>query len=383
VKKICFVTTSPLIVNFFLVPHLLYLARRYEMSLAVRLPGEVPLRPLSGIEIIPVNIRREIAPVADAAALVSLARLYRERKFDLVHSFGPKAGLLSAAAGRLAGTRARLHTFTGQVWSTRTGPMRALLRAADVVTARLATHVFADSASQRDFLESERVVERGRVEVLGHGSITGVDLRRFRPDAGMRREVRAELDIPEAAPLILFMARLTRDKGVLDVAHAFLRLDPRSMLVMVGPDEQRLRGEVRALVGDSASRVRFVDYTDQPERYMAAADVLCVPSHREGFGSVLIGAAAAGVPAVASRIYGVVDAVVEGETGLLFTPGDAADLADKLTMLLSDSALREKLGAAARSRAETHFSEDAAVRALEARYEEILSGCLCASQSPA
>ena len=75
-SKICFVTTSPLIVNFFLVPHLLHLARRYEMSLAVRLPGEVPLRALPGIDVISVNIRREIAPLAEAAALTALTRLF-------------------------------------------------------------------------------------------------------------------------------------------------------------------------------------------------------------------------------------------------------------------------------------------------------------------
>jgi hypothetical protein len=98
-RRICFTTTSPLIVNFFLVPHLRHLARRYEMSLAVRLPGEVPLQPLPGIEVIAVNIRREIAPLADAAALASLAKLYRDRRFDLVHSFGPKAGLINGSFG--------------------------------------------------------------------------------------------------------------------------------------------------------------------------------------------------------------------------------------------------------------------------------------------
>src|SRR5262245_18290677 len=373
-KKICFVTTSPLIVNFFLVPHLLHLARRHEMALAVRLPGEVPLRPLPGIEVISVDIRREIVPFADAAAFTSLVRLYRKRGFDLVHSFGPKAGLLSATAGRVARTRARLHTFTGQVWASRTGPMRALLRTADRVTARLATHVFADSPSQRDFMVREGVVPHGRVEVLGKGSITGVDLQRFRPDAGLRSAVRAELGIPDAARIVLYLARVLRDKGVLDIARAFARLDARTTLLVVGPDEQGLRGEVRTLAGAAAPRVRFFDYTDQPERYLAAADVLCLPSYREGFGTILIGAAAAGVPAVASRIYGVVDAVVEGETGLLFTPGDIEELTRHLARLLSDPALRERLGIAARARVEAHFSEGSVLRALEARYEEILCG---------
>jgi glycosyltransferase involved in cell wall biosynthesis len=259
------------------------------------------------------------------------------------------------------------------VWAARSGPIRALLRAADRTTARLATHVFADSESQRHFMEREGAAQPGRVEVLGKGSLSGVDLKRFRPDPGARRAVRAELGIADAAPLVLFMARLTRDKGVLDVARAFPRLDPGVALVVVGPDEQGLRGEVRALAGAAATRLRFVDYTDVPERYLGAADVLCVPSHREGFGSVLIGAAACRVPAVASRIYGVTDAVIDGETGLLFAPGDIDDLAGKLKTLLADRALRERLGAAAGARAEKHFSQEVVLRALEARYEEILA----------
>jgi len=371
-RKICFVTTSPLIVNFFLVPHLLRLGRRYEVSLAVTLPGEVPLRPLPGVDIIAVDIRRQIDPLHDASAWFRLRRLYRERAFDLVHSFGPKAGLLSASAGRMAGTRARVHTFTGQVWAARSGAMRALLRAADGATARMATHLLADSASQRDFLVQEGVAKPGQCRVLGMGSVSGVDLRRFRPDAAARRAVRSELGLNEETPMILYLGRITRDKGVLDLALAFGQVEGSAVLAMVGPDEQGLRDEVLRLSAAAAPRLRFVDYTDVPERYLAAADLLCLPSHREGFGSVVIEAAAAGVPAVASRIYGVVDALVEGETGLLFEPGDARGLARQLSVLLTDRALREKLGAAARSRAVEHFSQDAALRALENLYEEIL-----------
>lgn len=371
-SKICFVTTSPLIVNFFLLPHLLNLARRHEVSLAVRLPGEAPLRPLPGIDVIAVDIRREIAPLHDAAALVALQRLYRKRRFDLVHSFASKAGLLSSTAGWMAGTRARVHTFIGQVWATRTGPMRTLLRAADTTTARMATHVFADSAAQRDFLVQEGVVKPGHCRVLGKGSVSGVDLHRFRPDAAARREVRSEWGLDEATPVIMFLARLTRDKGILDLARAFGQVGGNAALAVVGPDEEGLRDEVLKLSAASASRVRFAGYTDAPERYLAAADLLCVPSHREGFSTVIISAAAAGVPTVGSRIYGVVDTMVEGETGLLFTPGDVQDLARQLAALVADRAWRERLGAAARSRAQTDFSQEAVVEALETHYDEIL-----------
>jgi glycosyltransferase involved in cell wall biosynthesis len=373
-RSVCLVTTSPLIVNFFLAPHLLHLAGRYRVALAVTLPGEVPLRALPGVDVLPVRIRRDISPLHDVAALLRLKQLYRQRGFDLVHSFGPKAGLLSNAAGSAARTRARLHTFTGQVWAARAGAMRRLLRGADRLTARLATHVFADSASQRDFLVREGVVAARKCEVLGAGSLSGVDLQRFRADAGLRHAVREELGIGSESALLLYLGRITRDKGVFDLARAFAQRHGDAYLAFVGPDEQGLRDELARQCGAAAPRVRFTGYTDAPERYLAAADLLCLPSYREGFGSVVIEAAAAGVPAVASRIYGVVDAVVDGETGFLFEPGNIRDLAHKLGMLLDDPMLRKSLGSAARARAVAHFSQDHAVAALAARYAEILGG---------
>jgi glycosyltransferase involved in cell wall biosynthesis len=373
-KQVCFVTTSPLIVNFFLVPHLLHLRRRYAVTLAVTLPGEVPLRELPGIEVLPVDIARGIEPWRDLRARRSLHRLFRERRFDLVHSFGPKAGLLAATAGARAGIGARLHTFTGQVWAARRGPMRWLLRAADRATARAATHVLADSASQCEFLAREGIVARGKCNVLGSGSLSGVVAARFRADPAARAAVRAELGVEAHVPLVLYLGRITRDKGVLDLARAFAGLDTEAVLLYAGPDEGALREPILHACGARRAQVRFAGYTHAPERYLAAADLLCLPSYREGFGAVIIEAGAAGVPSVASRIYGVVDAVVEGETGVLFRAGDAAELRARLALLLGDAPLRERLGRAARARALAEFSQERITGALERFYEAVLGG---------
>lgn len=375
-KKICFVTTSPLIVNFFLVPYLATLGRAYRVYLALNPDEGTPLAEGHSAEVITLPIRRKISPWSDLRTLAAMVRLFRERRFDAVHSFSPKAGLLATIAGRIAGVPVRIHTYTGQVWMTRSGIMRSLLAAADRTIARFATHLLADSPSQlRVLLELGIVRDAGKCRVLGAGSLSGVDPARFRPDAAARAAVRGELGIAPDATVFLFLGRLTRDKGVLDLAQAFASLAavrPAAILLLVGPDEEQVRPKIESICRAHAGNLRFAGYTRTPERYVAAADALCLPSYREGFGAVIIEAAAAGIPATGSRIYGITDAIIEGATGLLHTPADANDLAEKMEMLMKDPALRERLGTRARQRAVDEFSQQRLTQALLDYYRGVL-----------
>jgi len=147
---------------------------------------------------------------------------------------------------------------------------------------------------------------------------------------------------------------------VLDLAHAFSLLAderPDVRLLVVGPDEEAMTPAMRAICGRHLSRLHVLEFTSAPEDVMAASDVLCLPSYREGFGSVIIEAAAVGVPAVASRIYGVVDAVDDERTGLLHGPGDTGALVAHLRRIIDDSRLRRLMGEAARTRAIQEFSQ--------------------------
>ena len=366
VKSVCLVTTSPLIVNFFLRPYIASLKREYRVSLVVNLHGSVPLPEDLGAEVIPVSIERKIAPWRDLVALIEMVRLFRERRFDVVHSMSPKAGLLAMVAARIARVPVRVHTFTGQVWVTRSGMMRFLLRTTDKLIAMFSTHLLADSQSQKQMLIESGIVRRAeKCQVLGSGSVSGVDPLRFRPDPAVRSVVRRELSVPEDALVFLFLGRVTREKGVLDLAPAFGRvatIHRDIVLMIVGPDEDNLRLDIVSRAG--SGRVIFIDYTSAPERYVAAADVLCLPSYREGFGTAIIEAAAAGVPAIASRIYGISDAVVEGETGLLHAPGALDDIAAAMERLIEEPALRARLAHRARERAIAEFTEERVANAL-------------------
>lgn len=373
-KKLCYVATIPDVVYAFLKEHIQAAARKWQVTVITHPKGAQLLRELDA-RFIPLAIERKVSPWRDLLVLIRLIVLFRRERFDLVHSIMPKTGLLSMLAASLTGVPVRMHTFTGQVWANKRGWRRRALKMLDKLCAAFATHVLVDSPSQRDFLIAEGVLPRNKAEVIGHGSICGVDPRRFRPDAQVRDAVRAELGIGAAQTVILFLGRLNRDKGVLDLAAAFADLAARRSdvtLVLVGAEEDVSFANLQAVCGTHRDRLRRVSFTPYPERYMAAADIYCLPSYREGFGQGIIEAAASGVPTVASRIYGITDAVEDGKTGRLFPAGDVAALTGALSALIEDRQLRRKMGEAARVRALELFSSEKISAELIRRYEEMI-----------
>jgi len=372
---VCLTLTSPFVLNAFLQGHLARLHQSFTVDVCVnRLESDIPLVVPEGVAVQDVEIRRKISPWHDAEALWKLRRFYRQRRFDAVVTVTPKGGLLGMVAARLAGIRVRVHWFTGQVWATQKGIMRATLKAMDRLTAACATEVLADSPSQKDFLVREGVVAEDRISVLGQGSISGVNTARYRPDLGARNRIRAELRIPEGATCLVYVGRMSKEKGVPDLLAAFGKLSgdfPDLHLILVGPDEEGL------LLQGRRPNVHVVGYTRNPEAYMSAADIICLPSYREGFGSVLIEGAACGLPAVASRIYGVTDAVDENVTGLLHASGDLEALTESLRRLLCDDKFRTVLGKNAYERALACFE----ARHVEELFSQFL-GCLLTADNP-
>lgn len=310
-----------------------------------------------------VPILRQPDPIKDSRALLLLTRYFRQAQFDIVHSTTPKAGLLSAVAGAIARSPVRIHTYTGQRWVTLSGRQRQLLRAFDRLIGTFSTMTFADSASQRQFLIEEDIVSPNKIKVLGVGSLSGVNMERFDPclwGGQARTLTRTELKIPPEAMVIVFVGRITRDKGIAELVEAFSSLSeriPALFLLLVGPFEPDLDPippQTQALI-ESHDRIVQTGFCTQPEKYLAAADIFCLPSYREGFGSVVVEAGAMGLPSVATSIVGLVDAVEENITGLLVPPRNITKLAEALELLVLSPEMRESMGAAARQRVQEVF----------------------------
>lgn len=374
--KVCFVATVEIAVKAFLVDHIRAMSAEYDVTVVTDTDDVDFLKSFDlSVAVVPLSIKRRISLLRDVVALRQLYSLFKKNRFTLIHSIMPKSGLLSMIAGFLARVPIRLHTFTGQVWATRRGLSRRTLKLADRLIACFATQVFVDSHSQRDFLIGQGVVTESKSHVIGNGSICGVDTTRFSPSPSQRKMVREVLGIPESDTVFLFVGRLTMEKGLLDLARAFVRVcmgRGNAHLVIVGPDEQDMRRKILSVCTECEDRVHFENYTKVPQDYMAAADVFCLPSYREGFGSVVIEAAGCEVPSIGTRIYGVIDAIVEDVTGLLYEPGNVDQLSMKMIHLMANPDARKEMGRRARERVLRDFSREMVVSGMLACYESFM-----------
>lgn len=243
-------------------------------------------------------------------------------------------------------------------WASKTGFHRKILKIADSITASLATEILAVSHSEKLFLEKEKIAPLGKIQVLGNGSICGVDLDRYHPSPAKGRVLREQLDISPEAFVILFIGRMVRDKGLLELARAFKTIaESRSdcYLIFVGPNEDPAALEVLKILDGIKKQYRMIGYSHEAEKYLSAADILCLPSYREGFPIVILEAAAMKVPAIGSRIYGVSDAIIDRVTGMLCEVGDSSSLTSVLYDVMNNEALRIGLGEAAYTRVRSQF----------------------------
>jgi glycosyltransferase involved in cell wall biosynthesis len=380
-KRICRTATVP----FYLVAHL-----KPQIEFCVKIgmqvwivtsdgPERKEIAGNRGLQYHCIEIPRTIHPLKDLVALVKLYRFFKKNRFDIVHSTTPKAGLLSAIASFLARVPLRLHTWTGQQWVTMHGWVRTVSRMADWMIGKLNTHCYADSDSQRRFLIAEGIVPEGKISVLGHGSRGGGDVTRFNPDrwsAVNKRHILEELSISPNSTTIIFVGRISVDKGVLELIYAFetlLRKGYDINLVMVGPFDQDRGGKKTVNVDDLQrnDRIHLVGYTAEPERYLSIGDIFCLPSYREGFGSVVIEAAAMNIPTIGTKINGLVDAVEDGKSGLLVPPRDKMALTNALQRLLDDPLMVQQMGSYAKHRCHQYFSLDRVNHAQATEYERL------------
>lgn len=328
------------------------------------------------ISTIEIPMERTIAPLRD---LISLWRLWSTMRMlrPAVSNVGtPKAGLLGGFAAWLSRVPCRFYTLHGLRFETAMGMKRRLLVYAERLACSFAHRVLCVSRSVREKAIDCGLTGRERAVVFGSGSCNGVNAAHFAATPNIIRraaQLRLELGIPLHAPVLLFVGRLTRDKGIPELMKAFSQLvvrfpDLRLLLVGCFEGGDPLPFDTRRFL-ETHPNVIFAGAVRDTAPYYATADVLVLPSHREGLPTVILEAQAAGIPVVGASATGIVDIVAHGETGLLFPVGDVQALAAAIAKLLTDAALSNRLRLAGQERVKREFQQQ---RIWEALYREYL-----------
>ena len=327
------------------------LVRDFDVAVAAYGPG--PLREAAaanGVRFIALrHVRRPIRPLRDLAGLAELVRLLRSERPDILHASSSKAGVLGRLAAVLAGVPIRIFTVHGWAFSAHSGAASRFYHWADRLMRPLTTVTICVSDYAR-----ARGLEAGTCSAEKTAVIpNAVDLQ---PVPSARRD--------RDRPVVIAVGRLKAPKDFLTLVRGLALLPPGAgdaHIVGEGPDRAVLEAEIRRLgIGD---RVHLLgERRDVPE-LLADADVFVLSSASEGMPVSVLEAMAVGLPVVGSRVGGVPELVVDGETGLLIEPHDPDELAAAIDRLLADSEVRRQMGEAGRERTQGRFALDSFRRA--------------------
>jgi glycosyltransferase involved in cell wall biosynthesis len=326
------------------------LVESYDVTVAAH--GDGPLRRRAGevgARFVPLrHVQRPIQPLRDVRGLLELVRLMRRLRPHAVHANSSKAGILGRIAARVAGVPVRIFTVHGWAFRATGGPQSRLYRWLERLVRPLTTAFVCVSEEERRAGIAARTCDSENTVVIR----TGVSLETPQARPG------------ESPPQIVSVGRLAFPKDPLTLVRALAALNGRTysaLLVGEGPHRQVVEAELAAL--RPAAQIVLAGNRDDVGELLARSHLFVLSTRSEGLPVTVLEAMAAGLPVVASRVGGIPELVVDGETGFLVPPGDPDGLAEAIDRLLGDAGLRERFGAAGRGRVEAHFGRDAFVAA--------------------
>jgi glycosyltransferase involved in cell wall biosynthesis len=300
----------------------------------------------------------------DLRAFVAIRRAIRDYRPDIVHTHTAKAGLLGRIAAATCRVPVRVHTFHGHVlhgyfnrWVTRA------VRIIEGLLARQTSVLVAVGSQVRDDLIRAGIGRADQYVVIPPGVALGA-----LPD---QVAARGDLDLPMNQPVVLFVGRLTsikRPDRLIKAMALVLERRPDVLLAIAGEGDHL--EETRMLAEPLGSSVRFLGWQRDITCLYAAADCMVLTSDNEGMPVTLIEAAMAGVPSVTTDVGSAREVVINDVTGIV-VESSASAVADGLLRLLDDD-LMDRMGTAARARAESEFGTQRLIADHEALYERLL-----------
>lgn len=317
-----------------------------------------------GITVEVIRMRHHQSP----RVVQRLAALIRDERIDLVHTHENRSHILGLLSARRAGVPAvaSIHGFTRETWKS------AGYNLLNLLFLRFAPHgrlICVSEAMRRRLIRGWRFPLATTVTV--HNGIG----RPRSAQEELRGDIRRELGIGRRQPVIAVIGRLSREKGqrlLLEAAPMVLAEQAQAVFLLVGDGPDRKMLEARVAEHGLGRAVRFLGYRRDAPEILRTIDLLAIPSLSEGISMVLLEAMSRAVPVVATRVGGIPEVVVHGETGLMVPPGDARCLARGLCALLDRPERAREMGEEAEKRARETFPLSLAAERIRRIYEEVV-----------
>lgn len=356
--KLMRVTTVPVFLFKSLRGQLAFMSRHFHViGVCSRERYFDELAQESGVPLVAVTIERKISIRSDIKSVISLYKLFRKEKPDIVHTETPKAGLVGMLAAWLARVPVRIHTVAGLPIVEAEGLKYTILKIAEKTQSFCATKVFPNSFSLMEYMADRKLCPREKMQVIGNGASNGIDTDFFDPEQisqVSQKEIRDKYKIPEDAFVFCFIGRMVRDKGVQELIEAFDDLSrkypERMKLLLVGDYEPALDpiSKTTQDVIEKNGDILCTGIQQDVRLFLKVSDVFVLPSYREGFPAVVLEAGAMGVPAIVSDINGCNEIITPGYNGLIVPPKDVLQLREAMEKIFTDKQLLEEITSHAR-----------------------------------
>ena len=357
--KICYIVTVPITIRAFFIPQLQYLSKNgFDVSVICSPDNSLQKDLGATVRYIPLSIPRGVSILGSLRVIKKLISLFKKEKFDLIQYSTPNAGICASIAGKISRVPIRNYHIMGFRYFGATGIKRFVLKSLEKLTCGMSTSIECVSKSNLEIGEKEGLFVKEMATVIWNGSTGGVDLGRFNYNKRTlyREEIRSMYGIEKNAFVFGFVGRITKDKGIDEILEAFSAITGAYLLMVGATEDVALLNQSRYVASLSNAKIKYIGLVEDVERYYAAMDVLLLPSYREGFGNVVIEAAAMGTPAIVSRIPGPVDTIVEGKTAIAVSAKNVTQLVYGMNKMMHSNYVQ--MGDDAATYVASHFNSE-------------------------
>ena len=366
-KKICFVTSIPGTTSAFLLDFSKYLieAHEYDVTFICDKNEDFPNLLSQGMHYIPVRMKRGIS-FDGLRVIYELVKIFKNENFDIVQFATPNASLYASIASRLSGVKNRLYTHWGSRYMGYDGGVsRFIFKSLEKISCANASIIETESFSLMEYSIKDGLYPRDKAHVVWNGSACGVKLEKYilTNKDKWRSEVRKKYNIPEDSIVFGWCGRITRDKGHNELFEAFREINKTNKsarLLMVGRyDNVETIDKELFEWAQACPEVIFtglVPYNEVPMMY-SAMDVFCSLSYREGFGLVVIEAAAMRLPGIVTDVPGQVDTIDPDVTGISVHSHDVNTVVDAMKYCIANPERVLQMGIEARKQVEEKYEQ--------------------------